>query len=338
MWPCHSPGRPSSWPSHESVSSSSSVTAGEVRQSMPLAFIVAASSSARMPGCDAVIAEVGEEARVVPVRDARACSTRSRSASTSANGSASSGGEAGRPARISPGSTVDITWPLADALEVVGRPVDRGVAVGPELLRIRHAGRLACARGRDRGRTPRSPRTSPTARCTWRRRRPMAGDGLRPERHRPARAVGRRPLGQLVAVETGAPAAADGLRAGRAGRGHDRAGAVRPGTAAIGASTFVILLAATPSPIARRELGLGRHGAVRDLRRWSRHCSSAAPMPTAPRPMTCPAQPVPPSATNRAVQAITLAGVNTRRARLMLPPSLVVAYRIWGDRHSFLSR
>ena len=55
MWPCQVGGRSSSWPSHESVSSSSSVTAGDVFQSMPLAFIVAESSSARMPGCDAVI-------------------------------------------------------------------------------------------------------------------------------------------------------------------------------------------------------------------------------------------------------------------------------------------
>ena len=52
---------------------------------------------------------------------------------------------------MSPGATVDITGQLADALEVVGGPVDRGVAVGAELLRIRHAREASVRRGRDRG-------------------------------------------------------------------------------------------------------------------------------------------------------------------------------------------
>src|SRR5258706_896089 len=56
--------------------------------------------------------------------------------------------------------------------------------------------------------------------------------------------------------------------------------------------------------------------------------------PTELLPSTCPAQPVPPSAKNNARPARTFAGVNNRFARPMLPPSLVVAYRIWGDRHS----
>ena len=55
MCPCHVSGSPSSWHIHESVSCSSSVTAGDVRQSMPLRFSVAVSSSARMPGWEPVI-------------------------------------------------------------------------------------------------------------------------------------------------------------------------------------------------------------------------------------------------------------------------------------------
>ena len=138
MWPCHVAGKPSSWPSHESVSSSSSVTAGEVRQSMPFAFIVAARSSARIPGCDAVIAEVGEEPRVVPVRDPG--QQHAIEVGEHVRERLGGLGRRGRQARA------DVTGldrrhhvALADALEVVRRPVDRGVAVGPELLRIRHA-------------------------------------------------------------------------------------------------------------------------------------------------------------------------------------------------------
>ena len=132
-------GRPSSCPIHESVSSSSSVTAGDVRQSMPLAFSVAVSSSARMPGLRRRDAEVGEEARVVPVRDARhqhavevGEHVRERLRLLGRRRRELRADLAGRDRRHH-GS-------LADALEIVGRPVDRGMAVGPELLRIRHAG------------------------------------------------------------------------------------------------------------------------------------------------------------------------------------------------------
>ena len=53
------------------TSSSSSVEAGAVRQRKPTEFSVAASSSARIPGSEPVTGEVREEARVLPVRDAR---------------------------------------------------------------------------------------------------------------------------------------------------------------------------------------------------------------------------------------------------------------------------
>ena len=57
MCPCHPSGRPSSCASQSIVSSSSSVRAGEVRQRKPTLFSVATSSSARIPGSDAVVAK-----------------------------------------------------------------------------------------------------------------------------------------------------------------------------------------------------------------------------------------------------------------------------------------
>ncbi len=54
MWPCQPEGRPSSCASQSRATSSSSVEAGAVRQRKPTEFRVAASSSARIPGSDAV--------------------------------------------------------------------------------------------------------------------------------------------------------------------------------------------------------------------------------------------------------------------------------------------
>ncbi len=55
MWPCQSPSRPISSQSHSIVSSSSSVAAGPVRQSIAFRLNAAARSSARMPGSEPVI-------------------------------------------------------------------------------------------------------------------------------------------------------------------------------------------------------------------------------------------------------------------------------------------
>jgi hypothetical protein len=56
-WPCRPSGRPSSWRSQSTARSSTSVAAGEVLQSIPFTFIVAASSSARIPGSEPVFAK-----------------------------------------------------------------------------------------------------------------------------------------------------------------------------------------------------------------------------------------------------------------------------------------
>ncbi len=57
MWPCQPSGSPSSCRTQSTVRSSSSVDAGEARQVIATCCIVAASSSARMPGSDAVTAK-----------------------------------------------------------------------------------------------------------------------------------------------------------------------------------------------------------------------------------------------------------------------------------------
>ena len=82
--------------------------------------------------------EIREEARVVPVRDAR-----QQHAVEVGEHVRERLGLLGRRRR-EPGADLARLdrrhhVPLADALEVIGRPIDRGVAVCPELLRIRHA-------------------------------------------------------------------------------------------------------------------------------------------------------------------------------------------------------
>ena len=57
MCPCHSRGSPSSWASQSIVTTSSSVAAGEARQRIWVTFRVAASSSARIPGSEPVVAK-----------------------------------------------------------------------------------------------------------------------------------------------------------------------------------------------------------------------------------------------------------------------------------------
>ena len=130
MWPWRPGGRPSSCASQSSVTSSSSCSAGEVRQRIPIWFRPAMSSSARIPGSEAVLAEIREEARALPVREA-GMSTSSRSRRTAANGSACSGGDAGSRARISPGLDLRQHRQLAHALEIGGDPVDAAASAKP---------------------------------------------------------------------------------------------------------------------------------------------------------------------------------------------------------------
>ena len=61
MCPCQPSGSPSSCRTQSTTRSSSSVDAGDARQSSATWFIVAASSSARMPGSDAVTAKYAKK-------------------------------------------------------------------------------------------------------------------------------------------------------------------------------------------------------------------------------------------------------------------------------------
>ena len=67
MWPVNPSGRPTSCRNQSSVSSSSSCSAGDVRQRIPTWLSPAMSSSASTPGSAAGRREVGEEARALPV-------------------------------------------------------------------------------------------------------------------------------------------------------------------------------------------------------------------------------------------------------------------------------
>ena len=57
MWPCSPSGRPSSCASQSSASSSTSVAAGDVVQSIAFTFSAATMSSARIPGSEPVLAK-----------------------------------------------------------------------------------------------------------------------------------------------------------------------------------------------------------------------------------------------------------------------------------------
>ena len=69
MCPCRPSGRPSSWRTQSSASSSSSVAAGDVRQSMRVDVEGRGEELGEDPGLAPGDGEVGEEARMVPVRD-----------------------------------------------------------------------------------------------------------------------------------------------------------------------------------------------------------------------------------------------------------------------------
>jgi hypothetical protein len=104
MWPCHPSGSPSSCRTQSTVRSSSSVDAGDARQRIATWFSVAASSSARIPGSDAVTAKYAKKRGCCQFVSAGTISS-SRSRSTLANGSACSGADSGSFADSSPGFT-----------------------------------------------------------------------------------------------------------------------------------------------------------------------------------------------------------------------------------------
>ena len=127
MCPCQPSGSPSSCRTQSTVRSSSSVDAGDACHRIATWFIVAASSSARMPGSDAVMAKYAKKRGCCQFVSAGTISS-SRSWSTFANGSPCSGGDAGSFADSSPGATCASTGSSSDALEIARRPVDGRVA------------------------------------------------------------------------------------------------------------------------------------------------------------------------------------------------------------------
>ena len=128
MWPCHSRGMPISWATQSSTVTSSSVEAGAVRQRIATEFRVAASSSARMPGSADGDCEVGEEPRVLPVRDARE-EDLVEVAEHRGERLRLLGRRLRQPRADLPRLDLGEHGQLAHPFEVVGRPVDGAVAV-----------------------------------------------------------------------------------------------------------------------------------------------------------------------------------------------------------------
>ena len=132
MWPCQPSGSPSSCRTQSTTRSSSSVDAGEARQRIATWFSVAASSSARIPGSEAVVANQAKKRGCCQFVSAGTISS-SRSRRMAANGSGCSGGAAGSRALSSPGCTCARHGQLGDPLEVARRPLERRLAVTPEI-------------------------------------------------------------------------------------------------------------------------------------------------------------------------------------------------------------
>ncbi len=134
MCPCQPSGSPSSWRTQSTVRSSSSVDAGDACQRIATWFIVAASSSARMPGSDAVIAKYAKKRGCCQFVSAGTISS-SRSRNTFANGSALLRRLERQLRRQLARLHLRQHRQLADAVEIASRPVDRGV---PVLAEVRH--------------------------------------------------------------------------------------------------------------------------------------------------------------------------------------------------------
>ena len=286
--------------------------------------------------------EVGEEARVVPVRDAG-----QQHAIEVGEHVRERLGLLGRRRRQPRADLARLDrrhhGPLADALEVVGRPVDGGVAVGAELLRIRHA-REASVRPRSvpaaHALTVRLSRRDAHRRDGDARAR-RAADERRPSSPR-RRASAPRTAGRRRGPSSSRRRTPS---ARRAGRGHDRAGAVRRHRPRSAVDRADLARSAPPTtPAASLFFVTARASrASTTSRRPSRSSTPSRPRPSAarcrrpvPDDLSCPAR-----AAERHEQREAGDHVgrrHARRSRLMLPPCLVVAYRIWGDRHSFFSR
>ena len=142
MTPVNASGRPTIWRSHSMTTSSTSVAAGLVCQLMPCDAEPGRDEVAEHGGEVGVGGEVGEEAGVVPVRDARQDdAVEVGDDAREAVGLLRAARRAAAP-RTSPGCTRLITGQLADVLAVVGDPVDQLVAERAELVGVHGALRV----------------------------------------------------------------------------------------------------------------------------------------------------------------------------------------------------
>ncbi len=133
MWPCQPSGRPSSCRTQSTTRSSSSVDAGDARQTIATWFSVAAISSARIPGSDAVTAKYEKKRGLLPVRERRNEQLVEVTEHVRRTAPAAPVRRGGSFADSSPGFTCASTGSSADPLEVARRPLERGRTVLAEV-------------------------------------------------------------------------------------------------------------------------------------------------------------------------------------------------------------
>ena len=136
---------------------SSSVPIGDVRHSIGFWPRAAVHISPRIPGADARRGEVGQEARVLPVRGVGQDQAIDVGRGSRPSGSGSSGAAAGKAGRMEPGSTAGQDVARLDRRQVVGHRVDHRVGGRPEPLRVHVRQPLDLRRGRGRRRSPGRP-------------------------------------------------------------------------------------------------------------------------------------------------------------------------------------
>ena len=208
-------GRPSSSAIQSSISVSSSVHAGDVTQLMPCTPRPAASSSPRIDGYDVLRREVGEEARVLPVDDARARRRRrGRRARPRTARARSAGARAAGPGRRRARRRRDRA--ALDALDVVGDPVDQLVAAGRG-TRQASTGLASCARVDGPAAAPRDADDPPAD------ERDARHDGHEDQRLAPAAA------GLAAAARLGGTALMHSERSRSSGRNSSRSWAAATG-------------------------------------------------------------------------------------------------------------